>query len=206
MDKNLAIPLQVSVVLHLAVLFAITAKSRSVMHVPMSLDLMLVQVSQPAASTVKPEASKILPAAKPKEDFVIPKKKKNTPAPEKPKPSAVQQEGPETPAANQPVRAGSNILLETENFPFMYYLKAMQNKIAANWEWPVQTGVLKAVVYFKIMRDGKIEDVTLKQSSGDLLFDQASQRAVNLSEPMLPLPEGYAEPTLGVYFEFKFHE
>jgi TonB family protein len=65
---------------------------------------------------------------------------------------------------------------------------------------------MKAVIYFKIQKDGRITDIAVKTSSGEQLFDQQAVRAVSLADPLAPLPDGYSDTDLGVYFEFQFRE
>ena len=62
----------------------------------------------------------------------------------------------------------------------------------------------RAVVYFRIEKDGFVRNVEIKESSGDEGFDENAIRAVQLASPFAPLPEGYNQEHLGVYFEFKF--
>ena len=61
-------------------------------------------------------------------------------------------------------------------------------------------------MYFRIKSNGEIQSVRLTESSGEKIFDQLSLRAVKLSSPFPPLPPGFQEDYLGVYFEFAFRE
>ena len=65
---------------------------------------------------------------------------------------------------------------------------------------------MKAVVFFRILRDGSITALAIKTSSGDDTFDQQALRSVELAGPFPPLPSGYSEDELGIYFEFAFKE
>ena len=98
------------------------------------------------------------------------------------------------------------ISVEGAKFPYIYYLNQIRSKISDNWQYNKQTGNLRTVVYFIIKPDGKIENVKIKESSGDDIFDTLCLRAVKLSSPFAPLPSGYSEQYLGIYFEFSFHE
>ncbi|MBD3271409.1 MAG: TonB family protein, partial [Elusimicrobia bacterium] len=100
----------------------------------------------------------------------------------------------------------TSITLEGAKFPYLYYLRMIKKKIGQNWEWPQNQGVLKTIVYFKILRTGAVEGIEIDTSSKNSLFDTAALRAVHLAKPFSPLPGGYDEEYLGVYFEFAFKE
>lgn len=95
------------------------------------------------------------------------------------------------------------VRLEGEAFPFPYYLELFVNKIQSHWKNPVRDSEtsLSAQVYFRISRTGRISGVTLKQGSGNFIYDQAALRAVLASNPLPPLPEGYKAEFLGVTCE-----
>ena len=105
----------------------------------------------------------------------------------------------------QPVM-GSNISLDAVNFPYTYYTNMVVKKIGQNWSWGQKFGRLKSLVYFRIERSGGIRDLAVKKSSGEEIFDQQAMRSVELASPFPPLPEGYKEESLGVYFEFSYTE
>ncbi len=143
-----------------------------------------------------------------KEDIVIPKKV------QKPKKQQKQQEKTEekkqlqeeTKTTSQPIALPS-LSLETAKFPFSYYVNIIRKKIVENWMWSQNyPGELKTVVYFKILRSGDIEDLKIKESSSNKLYDNLCLRAVELAKPFPPLPEGFKEDYLGVFFEFKYRE
>ncbi len=117
--------------------------------------------------------------------------------------SAKPQAQPGT--GNQAVQS-SNIRLESPNFKYSYYTNAVVKKIAQNWSWSKEFGKLKAVVYFRIQRDGSIKDLSIKDSSGDEIYDAQALRSIELSSPFPPLPDEYKENSLGVYFEFTYAE
>jgi TonB family protein len=50
---------------------------------------------------------------------------------------------------------------------------------------------MKVKVLFRILRSGRVGDTKLEQSSGNFYFDQAAMRAILLSSPFPPLPEGF---------------
>lgn len=97
------------------------------------------------------------------------------------------------------------VMFENKNFKFSYYTTSIVKKMRKNWHWSGYKAALRAVVYFKINRDGDVITVRIKESSGSDEFDENALRAVQLSSPFAPLPEAYNENDLGVYFEFKFN-
>lgn len=146
---------------------------------------------------------------KKEEEIVLPKRRKQPlKRKEKPEEKERKQEEPRplpSPSALQP---SSTLTPETAKFPYMYYLRNIRERISNNWRWSEEAdaGVLKTVVYFKIYRDGSINEPVFKEKSGDSVFDSLAIRAIKISAPFPPLPSGYEEDTLGVYFEFAYRE
>ncbi|MCL2390209.1 MAG: TonB family protein [Endomicrobia bacterium] len=166
-----------------------------------------------------------------KEDVVV---KKKEPVKEKPKPKpqvkkAKPEEKPKEkvkeevkpvetnnevetiqPAQNaEPIRetAGSqyeSLSFDSQNFKYPFYANTIIRKIRTYWQWVESYGRLRAVIYFRILKDGSVTDITVKESSGDLSFDRNAERAVQLASPFAPLPDGYEGDSLGVHFEFKY--
>jgi TonB family protein len=102
----------------------------------------------------------------------------------------------------------SQLQLDIENFEFSYYLVAVRNKVSSNWSPPAglgtQTTRARTVVYFRIMRNGRVGDAKTESQSGFVLFDQSALRAVLRSEPFPPLPGGFPGGSLGVHFGFEY--
>lgn len=131
-----------------------------------------------------------------------------TPAPAEPEPSppaATETEGtpgglgsPEgDPRGTSPL--GTTIGgLDNPDFTYSYYLDRMLALIDERWRPPVAGERLEAVVHFWIRRDGTVDGVELRQSSGNSAFDLAGLRAVQSASPLPPLPAGYDHDTLGV--------
>ncbi len=140
-----------------------------------------------------------------KEEIVIPKKiQKQKKKQEIKKVEEKKQEV--TQSESKPTTLPS-LSLETAKFPFTYYVNQIRKKIIENWLWSQNyPGELKTVVYFKILRSGEIKELSIKESSKNKIYDNICLRAVELSAPFPPLPEGFNEDYLGVYFEFKYKE
>jgi TonB family protein len=105
-------------------------------------------------------------------------------------------------------QARASLGIDAAVFPFPYYLRAVEQKIASYWE-PVVHGIgpgetRHVVVAFRIRRDGSIVKPFIEKSSGLSYFDQSALRAVVRAAPLPPLPEGFPEETLGVHFGFQY--
>ncbi|MDO8734616.1 MAG: TonB family protein [Elusimicrobiota bacterium] len=100
---------------------------------------------------------------------------------------------------------GTGIGVDAGNFPYMGYVNILRNKVAQNWNpepYP-SSSPKKVLVYFKILKDGVVANLTVKESSGVSFIDRAAIRAITNSTPFPPLPAGYADDYLGVYFMFE---
>ena len=56
---------------------------------------------------------------------------------------------------------------------------------------------------FTIQRDGTITDISVEQSAGPFL-DLASQRALEQTQQLPPLPAAFTPPRLTVHLEFQY--
>jgi len=93
------------------------------------------------------------------------------------------------------------------DFRFAYYLAALRNKIGSRWVPPQGLDAgrpVRAVVYFRIGRDGQVSMTSVETSSGYAFFDQTALRALLSATPLPPLPAGYTDQYLGVHFGFEF--
>ncbi len=93
-------------------------------------------------------------------------------------------------------------MLENKNFRYSYYTSAILKKIRRYWQ-DSNINVLRTVVYFRIEKDGTVSKLKISKSSKNDVFDKNALRAIELASPFPPLPDGYTENNLGVYFEFK---
>jgi len=85
------------------------------------------------------------------------------------------------------------------------YLEKIQKTITNNWKHS-QTFYGRTKVYFKIHRDGSISMLKIDVSSGNLEFDQSAVLAVKRSSPFRPLPKGFTNEFLGVYYWFNSNQ
>jgi TonB family protein len=95
------------------------------------------------------------------------------------------------------------LTLSGGNFPFAWYLRQVEGKIAARWDGQPRDGGQPQVV-FEIGRDGKVRALAVEKSSGNPLYDQAALRAINDAMPFPPLPQDFKEPFLRVHMGFNY--
>lgn len=176
--------------------------------------------NKPVEKKVEPKKKEVKKEIVKKEDIVLNSKKKKEEKKKEekkeevvPKEQEKQEENKEQqsqPQTSQPQTTGSGfmqnkgIMLENADFKYSYYTTAIVKKISRYWQWSNVYSSYRAVVYFRIEKDGFVKVVEIKESSGDEGFDDNAIRAVQLASPFAPLPEGYNQDHLGVYFEFKF--
>lgn len=99
---------------------------------------------------------------------------------------------------------GTGIAVDAANFPFGYFLAAIERRVSENWFSAVSEGAtgLTCVVYFRLMRDGSVSESRIETSSGNAYFDRAAVRAVKSAAPFPPLPRAFTDSFLGIHFTF----
>lgn len=166
--------------------------------------------SEPDRDAVRIDKQQPKPKQKPPVELPPPPVQTQAPQPAPPAPVA--------PATPPPVSlsfaplsapgAKGQVSVDSPNFEFAYYLMAVRSRIGQAWAppagLPASGKPIRAVVYFRIGRDGHIEATRLESGSGFEFFDSSAMRAVMLSDPMPPLPFGYDGEELGVHFGFEY--
>lgn len=137
-----------------------------------------------------------------------PSPKAAAPAPEW-KPEQIERAVPQpVQTTESEVRDGKKSTVELDtDFPFLYYLTIVRNKISSNWLPPRTysgTGDVRSRLHFVILRNGQVTRVVVEETSGVSFFDQSALRAVYASDPLPPLPEEFSDAELGVHFSFEF--
>jgi TonB family protein len=171
---------------------------------------------QPEPAQPEPET----PAPKPpREDApVLPPEKPEKKQPE-PKPAArstgasatattAPQENPDGEAGRRGSPAGNPLGtsafgseiagLDNPDFKFGYYIDQLLSSIDAKWARPPLGDGVRAIISFRIERDGSLTDLEVAESSGYNSFDLAALRAVQNAAPFPPLPRAYRHDSLGV--------
>jgi protein TonB len=120
--------------------------------------------------------------------------------------SRPEEEKPRT-EPDRPARPpASSATVSASRFPYAWYLSVIQGKVTSNWSQPsarlIAEDALTAVVSFRIRRDGSVEGITVKRSSGRTTVDQSAAKAVRAAAPFPPLPDDYLENRLDVTIDF----
>jgi len=91
---------------------------------------------------------------------------------------------------------------------YPWFVEAVRNRISSNWlQTMVDPSVRwapRAVVTFQILRDGRIVNVQITQSSGNRSVDNSAVRAILSSSPVNRLPNDYTNSVVNVEFWFEF--
>ncbi len=194
-------------------------------HIPSVIAVRLVEAPvQPAQSAPPAPEVKALPepVAEPiKPDVVrppkeVPREKPKEKAKEKPKPVVTPPstaKGPPKPEAGVKGTTtgmatgltGPAVSGTDTDFPFAWYLQAVESKVVANWK-PRQLGfgqkaVVSCSVHFVINRAGVVSQARLVRNSGLGVYDREALRAVQTTR-LPPLPPQYRGSDLGVTFDF----
>ena len=159
----------------------------------------------PAMEEPRVKKAALAPVKKFEEPKILPKGEKiKPPEPSKPTPPPPPPPRPK-PATGQ---AQSFRAEGGEVFKYDYYVKIVKRKVEENWithgvSAEGQSGYPE--VYFRIFRDGSLGDIRLEKSSGSPELDQSALDAVkNVTMP--PLPAGYKQDYLGVYYDFQYEQ
>jgi TonB family protein len=209
--------LTISLLIHASLFVVFSLHSKRAAYVVLPIELLVNSAPRGGQTAVaQPVKAPVEQVKKIKEkEIVIPKKQKEKPrqSPKAEPEKEAEQPRPaqETPPPAAPAQAPGQgftggIRIDSVRFPYAYYTNLVVRKIGRYWQWSNEFGKLRTVVFFRINRDGGVAEVNLKDPSGDSLFDDQAVRAVKLASPFPPLPEGYAEKDLGVYFEFTYRE
>jgi protein TonB len=103
--------------------------------------------------------------------------------------------------------AVANIKTEGIAFPYPGYLNNIVQQIALAYSPKRASAALSAEVKFLIHRDGSVSEIVITKSSGDRLFDleaRGTVEAVGSTRGFQPLPTGWADDVLIVYFTFDY--
>jgi len=132
------------------------------------------------------------------------------PAPALPPPAPSAATRPEPPppppALGSPVGSAQGagaVTLNVSDFPFAWYLAAVQRKITERWEGRALQG-RQPVVVFEIARDGQVSNLAIKDSSGNRYYDHTAMRAIADAAPFPRLPDEFPGSVLRIHLGFNF--
>ena len=150
-----------------------------------------------------------VPGAPRPSDKELPQTASSTPAPS---PSAAPPSpiAADVPQASLGQRTGSPqgagaVTVTASDFPFAWYIAAVQRKINATWDQWAQPG-RQPVAVFAIDREGRVSELTIDKSSGNGYYDQKALRAINDAVPFPPLPAEWPKPVLKIKLGFAFSQ
>jgi protein TonB len=117
---------------------------------------------------------------------------------------------PEAPTAGGGPEGGrgtdvANVNTPGIDFPYPAYLQNIVRQIALRFEPPERQSGLSATVFFLIRRDGSIDGTRFTKRSGNRAFDveaMAALEAASRQPGFGPLPDGFGDDVLPVYFNF----
>lgn len=115
-----------------------------------------------------------------------------------------EREAPDSNVEAQTATATAKV--SATRFPYGWYLSVIQGKVSSNWRQPssrlLGEDSFLTVVSFRIRRNGSIDVVTVRRSSGRPTVDQSAIKAVRDSSPFPELPNDYMEDHLDVTIDF----
>ncbi|MCU1260246.1 MAG: TonB family protein [Bryobacterales bacterium] len=99
------------------------------------------------------------------------------------------------------VGLGQNTTLGTR---FGAYVNIMRQRIAEKWNTSgMNNDGRRVLITFSILRDGRVQDVRVAQTSGNYSLDSSAQRAVLEANPLPPLPPGFEKDSAQVELWFQ---
>ena len=103
---------------------------------------------------------------------------------------------------------GEPIPLDTPEPKYQDYFKKIREKIQANWIYPREAGDRglqgELLLEFHIAKDGRLEFLELRNSSGAEILDRFAMNAVRLAQPFPPVPDDIAKRVLAINGLFKY--
>lgn len=101
----------------------------------------------------------------------------------------------------------ANVRTDGIAFPYPGYLSNIVRQIALNWSPRKVSAALVTELKFMIRRDGTVVGIEVVKRSGDRLYDLDAMGAIEVvgsSRSFGPLPTGWADDVLVVYFTFDY--
>lgn len=112
------------------------------------------------------------------------------------------------PAADRPAEGGSITAIETGDFELAWYRDSVTSALYGRWVKPILEGIgepYEVSVVFEILRDGRLRNLRIDQTSGIPSFDRSALRAVADAAPFPPLPPAWTKPQLSARFLFRLY-
>ncbi|MDD5424907.1 MAG: TonB family protein [candidate division Zixibacteria bacterium] len=88
---------------------------------------------------------------------------------------------------------------------YPYWYDQAFSKILRNWSNPVVSdGAIVCVIYFQVIKSGRMIEAKIEKTSGIPAFDNACLLAVQKASPFPPLPREFREEIIGITLPFKY--
>jgi TonB family protein len=102
-----------------------------------------------------------------------------------------------------------DILSDTQGVDFGPYLQRILQDVRENWYHLIPESAEmkkgKLAIEFAITKDGKVADLRLVASSGDVALDRPAWGSITASNPFPPLPGEFTGPYLALRFRFYYN-
>jgi TonB family protein len=102
-----------------------------------------------------------------------------------------------------------DILSDTQGVDFGPYLQRILQDVRENWYHLIPESAEmkkgKLAIEFAITRDGKVADMRLVATSGDVALDRPAWGSITASNPFPPLPSDFTGPYLALRFRFYYN-
>jgi periplasmic protein TonB len=104
--------------------------------------------------------------------------------------------------------AGEPVPLDTDDPNYREYMQRVKQRIYDNWGYPYEAQTRgmqgKLVVEFHISKDGHLQFIELKQTSGEEILDRFAMNAVKLAQVYDPLPDNMKRDVLPIVAVFVY--
>jgi len=103
---------------------------------------------------------------------------------------------------------GEPVPLDTPEPKYQDYFNKVREQIKSKWVYPRQAGERniegELLIEFHIAKDGRLEFIELRHTSGQPILDDAAMTAVKLAQPFPPVPDEIAKRTLAINGQFRY--
>lgn len=103
---------------------------------------------------------------------------------------------------------GEPVPLDTPEPKYQDYFNKIRERIKANWIYPREAGDRgiqgELLIEFHIAKDGRLEYLDLRRSSGEEILDRFAMNAVRLAQPFPPVPDHIAKQVLSINGSFRY--
>ena len=166
----------------------------------------------------EPEAAPVEePKPKPQAKKESPKEatppKKSEPKPEDNQITSTTGAAASSPLFNQQQSAGAGVGMERGNpfgIGYAWYAEALQRRLSEEWAKTLSQVAgnpdRPVVVRFTILRDGRIDDIRILDTSGNRSLDYSAYRAVQLINPFRALPPALRRTSIPVEMTFRLNQ